>query len=550
MKAAYSVNDFNTDTTNMADLNLQAGQWQQTGIPLIINEFMASNNSSAQDSQGQYDDWIEIYNSGTYTINVEGMYLTDNLSIPTKWRIHSDSRGATIIPPGGYLLIWADNNTADEGLHANFRLNAGGEEIGLFDTDGSTLIDSVIFLEQTTDIAYGRYPDANDVWRFIAASTPGAENTGGYMGLVADPQFSHRHGFCTFPFFVTLATETKDAVIYYTLDGSEPYDTTGRGRSPGGAVYTNPILITTTTNLRAKAIKPGWKLSNVKTQAYVFLEPDIRNFSSNLPIAVIDTFGKGVGQTTETQTLTFAGFIDTEDRGMARITNTPDFMGRAGLNIRGKSSAGFAKKQYHFETLDEYNTDKDVSISGFPAESDWVLSAPYSDKSLMRNFLTYKWSNDIGRYAVRTRFIELFLNTNGGGVSMDDYVGVYVLMEKIKLGKDRVNITKLEPSDNAEPQITGGYIIKKDKLDSGDLTFITSRGLRLVHLEPDRTEITQDQMNWIKNYINEFEALLYGPNFTDPIDGYAKYIDVGSFIDTHILVELTKNIDGFRLSTY
>ena len=549
-KAAYPLDDLNDDTANMSDLTLQADQWQQSGIPLVINEFVASNNSSAQDPQGQYDDWIEIYNYGFDPIDLAGMYLTDNLSVPDKWRISDDNPNATVIPAGGFLLIWADNDTTDEGLHANFRLSAGGEEIGLFDTDGSTLIDSVIFLDQTTDISYGRYPDANDVWRFIAAPTPGEENTGGYLGIVDDPKFSHEHGFYTTPFSVTLATETKGAVIYYTLDGSEPYDTTGRGRAPSGIVYTDPILITTTTNLRAKAIKPGWKLSNVTTKAYVFLDPNIRNFSSNLPIAVIDTFGKSVGQTTETQTLTFAGFIDNKSRGRARMTNAPDFMGRAGLNIRGKSSEGFAKKQYHFETLDENNTDKDVSILGFPAESDWVLSAPYSDKSLMRNFLTYKWSNDMGQYAVRTRYIELFLNTNGQGVSMDDYVGVYILMEKIKLGKNRVNITKLEPSDNAEPNISGGYIIKKDKLDSGDLTFNTSKGQSLIHLEPDRTEITQEQMNWIKGYINEFEAVLYGPDFTDPIDGYAKYIDVGSFIDTHILVELTKNIDGFRLSTY
>jgi hypothetical protein len=551
VKAVYPVNDLNDDTTNMSDLTLQADQWQQSGIPLVINEFMASNNSSAQYPQAQYWDWIEIYNYGSDPIDLAGMYLTDNLSVPDKWLIQSDSRGATIIPPGGFLLIWADNDTADEGLHANFRLSAGGEEIGLFDIDGSTLIDSVIFLDQTTDISYGRYPDANDVWRFFADPTPGEENAGGYLGIVDDPKFSHEHGFYTTPFSVTLATETKDAVIYYTLDGSEPYDTTGRGRAPSGMFYTDPILITTTTNLRAKAIKPGWKLSNVRTKEYVFLEPDIQNFSSNLPIAVIDTFGKGVGQTTETQTLTFAGFIDNKSRGRARLTNTPDFMGKAGLNIRGKSSADiFAKKQYHFETLDENNKDKDVSILGFPAESDWVLSAPYSDKSLMRNFLTYKWSNDMGQYAVRTRYIELFLNTSGGGVSMDDYVGVYILMEKIKLGKNRVNITKLEPSDNAEPQITGGYIIKKDKPDPGDLIFSTSRIAELIHLEPDRTEITQEQMDWIKNYINEFEAVLYGPNFTDPTDGYAKYIDVDSFINTHILVELTKNIDGFRLSTY
>ena len=536
--------------TNVSDLTLQADQLQHSGITLVINEFVASNRDSGQDPQGQFDDWIEIYNYGDQTIDMAGMYLTDDLSIPDKWRINSDTRGATIIRPGGYLLIWADRDTGDGGLHADFRLDAAGEEIGLFDTDGTTLIDSVIFLDQTTDISYGRFPDANDFWRFISEPTPGQQNSGGYLGFVDDVKFSHDNGFYTEPFYVTLASETRDTIIYYTINGTEPYDTSGLGRGPGGTIYTEPILITGTTQLRAKAIKPGWKISNLKTQAYIFLEADVRDFNSNLPIAVIDSFGERIGQTTEDQTLIYATFIDNTERGRARLTGIPDFFGRAGLNVRGKSSAGFAKKQYHLETLNEYNTDEKVSILGLPAESDWVLSAPYSDKSLMRNYLAYKWSNDIGRYATRSKFIEMFLNTNGGAVSMDDYVGVYLLMEKIKIGENRVNITKLEPSDNAEPDITGGYIIKKDKLDAGDLTFRTSRGFELIHLEPDRIEITPEQMDWIKNYLNEFEAVLYGPNFTDPNDGYAKYIDVDSFIDHHIIVELTKNIDGFRLSTY
>jgi len=90
------------------------------------------------------------------------MYLTDNLSVPTKWRIPVHNTAATTIPAGGYLLIWADNDTTDSGLHANFKLSAGGEEVGLFDSDGETMIDSIIFADQTTDISFGRYPDASD----------------------------------------------------------------------------------------------------------------------------------------------------------------------------------------------------------------------------------------------------------------------------------------------------------------------------------------------------------------------------------------------------
>ena len=515
-------------------------------ILVVINEFMASNNNGIQDPQGQKDDWIEIYNAGVDAVDIGGMYLTDNLSDPVKWQIPVTDPALTTIKPGGYLLIWADGDISDPGLHANFKLDANGEEIGLFKSDGITLLDSVVFGEQTGDISYGRYPDGTDNWRFFGSPSPAAENIDVYEGFVAEVQFSRDGGLYNEPLSITLATETEDTIIYYTLDGSEPYALASRSRI--GTVYMGPISVNRTTYLKATATKTGWKSSDVVTQAYIFLDLSIGDFSSNLPIAVVDTMGKSISQAA--QTLSFASFIGTKSNGRARLTDMPDFTGRAGINIRGQSSAGFAKKQYHFETWDQYDQDKDVSILGFPADSDWILQGPYSDKTLMRNFLAYKWSNDLGRYAVRSRFIEVFLNTDGRGISMSDYVGVYVFMEKIKRGTDRIDVAALEPSDNTEPQISGGYIFKKDKSSPGETVFSTSRGLEVRVVEPKMADITPEQVDWLHNYLNEFESVLYGSNFTDPVSGYAKYIDVDSFIDHHIIVELTKNIDGFRLSTY
>jgi hypothetical protein len=513
---------------------------------LVINEFMASNNNIIQDTQQQYDDWIEIYNYGDDIVDIGGLYLTDNLSDPAKWQFPVNDPAMTTIGPGGHLLIWIDGDTSDPGLHASFKLNADGEEIGLFKSDGTTMIDSVVFGLQTSDISYGRYPDGTDDWRYFGSPSPAAENIGVYEGFVTEVQFSRDGGLCNEPFTVSLATDTEDAIIYYSLDGSDPYELGSRFRQ--GTAYTGPIQVNRTTYLKAIAVKTGWKPSDITTQVYMFLDLSIGDFSSNLPIAVVDTMGEGISQSS--QTLSYAGFIDTSTDGRARLTALPDFVGRAGINVRGKSSAGFAKKQYHFETWDEFDQDKDVSILGFPTESDWILQGPYSDKSLMRNFLSYKWSNDIGRYAVRTRFIEMFLNTDGGAISMNDYVGVYVFMEKIKRSADRVEIAGLEPSDNTEPQISGGYIFKKDKSDPGETVFHTSRGLEIRVVEPKIEDITPEQMDWLHNYLNEFESVLYGSNFMDPVNGYAKYIDVDSFIDHHFIVEITKNIDGFRLSTY
>ncbi|HUU17278.1 MAG TPA: lamin tail domain-containing protein, partial [Sedimentisphaerales bacterium] len=245
-------------------------------LSLVINELMATNSSCNTDPQGQYDDWVEIYNYGTEAINVGGMYLTDNLSVPTKWRIPYGNSAVTTVPAEGYLLIWVDNDITDAGLHANFKLDADGEELALFDTDGSTLIDSVAFPAQTTDISYGRYPDTNDDQRFFGFPSPGGQNIGAYLGEVDDTKFSHKRGFYDTTFSVTIATETKDAVIYYTLDGTEPYNTASGGRSPGGMVYTGPIRITTTTSLRAIAVKPGWKPTNIDAQTYIFLDDVIR----------------------------------------------------------------------------------------------------------------------------------------------------------------------------------------------------------------------------------------------------------------------------------
>jgi len=198
------------------------------------------------------------------------MYLTDDLSDMTKWQMPANNPAGTTIPAGGFLLIWADNNTSDAGLHTNFKLDANGEQIGLFDKDGQTLIDSVIYSGQMADISYGRYQDAGEDWRFFTNPSPGDQNRDGYIGEVADTKFSHSRGFYDEPFYVTIATDTEDARIYYTLDGSEPYNTSGRGQ--GGLVYSEPILINSTTCLRAVAIKPGWMPSNIDTQTYIFLD--------------------------------------------------------------------------------------------------------------------------------------------------------------------------------------------------------------------------------------------------------------------------------------
>jgi hypothetical protein len=262
---AYSLSD---DLT-LLDLDMQA-----ENLPLVINEFMASNSSSYRDPQRQYDDWIEIYNSGNYPIDVGGMYLTDDLNEPVLWRIPDSYPAQTTIAPQGYLVIWADKDTSDGPLHADFELRAEGEQVGLFDSTGK-LIDSVVFGAQTTDISFGRYPDSTDNWRALNVPTPGAENQGAYLGLVADTKFDPDRGFFTQAFYVEITCATEGATIIYTLDGSKP-------TAAYGEIYDGPILIETTTIVRAMAFKPDWLQTNVDTHSYIFLE-DVIHQPAEIP---------------------------------------------------------------------------------------------------------------------------------------------------------------------------------------------------------------------------------------------------------------------------
>lgn len=245
--------------------------------PLLrINEVMASNATSLADPQGQFDDWLEIYNAGDVAVDLAGMWLTDDPAEPTQWKFPAK---AAVVAPKGYLVVWADGDVGDTGLHASFRLSAPGEQVCLFAADGRTLIDSLTFGEQTADISYGRFPDANDALLFFSEPTPGKANKEAYLGEVAPLAFSHEHGFYTAPFDLTITTDTADAQIMYTTDGRDPDDMSYRFRP--GRPYTGPLRISKTTCLRVAAIKPGWKSTRLCTQTYVF---DTRAQVMSLPM--------------------------------------------------------------------------------------------------------------------------------------------------------------------------------------------------------------------------------------------------------------------------
>lgn len=273
--------------------------------------------------------------------------------------------------------------------------------------------------------------------------------------------------------------------------------------------------------------------------------------SSNLPIIVINTNGQQIVD--DPKIAVDMGIIYNGPGNINHITDPfNNYNGNAGIEIRGSSSQMFPKKTYGLELWTPANTDTSLSLIDLPAESDWILNANYSDKTLLRNTLAYNFARKMGNYSSRTRYCELVINGT--------YMGIYILMEKIKRDANRVDIGKLTVNDNTGPDVTGGYIIKIDKTTgSGGSSFLSSypplasgagQTINYLYEYPADDVITPAQQTYIQNYVDSFENTLASPSFNDPINGYTKYIDELSFIDLFLINEVTKNVDGYRISTY
>ena len=539
--AGFSADLVGNDGVNFADYAVLFGNWLVEGCPLVINEFMASNDTTYADGQGEYDDWIEIYNPSGNAIDVGGMYITDDLGDLTKYRIPEGFSAQTTIMPNSYLLLWADEDVSDGPLHLDFKLSADGEEIGLFDNDGAGLVDSVVFDNQTTDISFGRTANGGEQWHTLTAS-PNASNNGKILYLVESPAFSVSSKAFAANFALSLSVDDPAATIRYTTDNSDPSPT-------HGSIYASPINIVETSVIKAIAYKAGAVESEIVAGRYIKLASDVAGFSSDIPIVLIDNYGVGDVPAEPKQDAVMMIFEPDGDRTSFADEQAIDC--RIGIERRGASTLNQPKSHYGVEVRDEQGEDKNISPLGMPAESDWILHAPSGpDRTLMRNAFIYELSNRIGRYAVRTRFVEVFVNKYNGEVSYSDYVGVYVLMEKIKRSPDRVDVTKMEISDDTEPEISGGHILRKDRATEGeDSTFRTTKAT-LINEYPKLGAITPVQKNWIESYVENFESRLYGSNSADPVLGYRPKFDVGAAVDYNILNMYSKNADALRLSVF
>lgn len=269
--------------------------------------------------------------------------------------------------------------------------------------------------------------------------------------------------------------------------------------------------------------------------------------ASNLPIVRITTNTAIAGNQIDGNM-----YIIDNSSGVNQVTDPPTFQSIIGVKVRGSVSA--AKKSYNVETwANVLGTSLNVSVLGFPAENDWVLLSSYTDRSLLRNLTGMYLYSQMGYWASRMRLCEVIINEGTG----DQYQGVYLFGEKIKRDSARLDLATLQPGDNAEPEISGGYILRIDDSNEGFWASLHlppyasgSQNIKFRYEEPADNDITPVQTAYIKGWMKKFEDSLSSGNYQDTNIGWRAYAAKTWFRDYLIFSEVMKSKDAYRKATY
>jgi hypothetical protein len=507
---------------------------------IYISEVLIRREVPGKD--GKDFGWIELYNGGSSRVNLEGWFLSDTTN-RTKWAFPK-----VVMLPDSYLVVSTSgigqtNDLAD--VHANFALDAKGGQVALI-RGGTNVVSRLVYPASKPGVSYGSLRGEPAIQGSFAQPTPGKPNQSKGTGFAPPVAFSQAGGPFTSPFVVTLSCRATDGstnvVIRYTLDASLP-----NSNSP---IYREPLQITNTTSVRARAYQQEMLPSPPQTETYLLLSSDVLKFKSNLPVLIMNMVGMDRSSFSRSSYLSFHEPVD----GKTSLSSRPTLATRGRFHVRGSSTINMPQPSLAMEFLDEFNDDQNHPVLGLPSNSDWVLYAPnIFDPVLIHNPFIHQLSRDMGFYSSRTRFVEAFIVMHSGPVRADDYAGLYVLEEKIKIGKHRLAIDKLGPDDLKGEDVTGSYLLKFDRLGPGEQGF-WGGGAELVYVDPKEPVINLPQRvaqrRYIANYLDEFDRALQGPDWKDPVKGYPAYIDVNEWIDFHVLEVLSGNVDIFRYSTF
>ena len=413
-----------------------------------INEIVASNRDTLNDSDGDSSDWIEIFNTGTQ-LNLGGYSLTDDPEIPGKW-VFPDGK---FLGAARYLIVFAsgkDRAVLRGQLHTNFSLDSGGDYLALHDPNGA-LVDefSPSFPPQKRDIAYG--VGRNGSRGYLSPSTPGSINGATLEGFVADTTFSHQRGFYTRPIEVTISSETPDATIRYTTDGREP--TTRLGQ-----VYTGPIAIASTTVLRAVAYKNGMIQTNVDAKSYLYTADIIQQREMDRSIVGSPIYSREIQPALTQLPVVSLSFNSADVFGGSGIHSNPSLSGTgsereahfeffdpsdpedsthepAGIRIHGGNARQHPKKNFRLYFRSDYGKTRLIHplFPGSPVETfksvllrggghdAWTFRDDWDNASFIRNEFLHRVQKEMGQPSPSGRMVNLFMN--------GEYWGLYELQE-------------------------------------------------------------------------------------------------------------------------
>ncbi|MFN0276851.1 MAG: CotH kinase family protein [Chitinophagales bacterium] len=268
---------------------------------------------------------------------------------------------------------------------------------------------------------------------------------------------------------------------------------------------------------------------------------------TNLPIVLINTGGQIINDEPKIE----AEFYII-DNGVGMLNHPTDtnyaYEGKILTELQGFTGPYYPKKNYDFDLVNVDGIEIDTSLLGLPAENDFILKAEYLDYTLIKNSLSYEMSRRMGRYAPRTRFVELVLN--------DEYLGIYTITEKVKRDKNRVDIAKLDADDIAGDSLTGGYIFEMN-INGDPPDWVSDYApvdgpleVEFQMVYPKSDSVQPEQLDYIHAYTDAFEDALAGGDFLDSVEGYRSYISVKSFIDFMLVNEFSSNYDSYGRSTY
>ena len=525
----------------------------------FISEFMAANTKTLADDDGVFSDWIEVHNPDDAPVDLAGWSLTDAAGNKTKWQFP-----AVTLPPGGYLIVFASNNNRRDPtrpLHTNFALSAGGEYLGLVRPDGSVASEfAPAFPAQTDDIAYGRVqgPDG-PLFGFLRTPTPGVANGGPEaLSLAESVKFSRASG----PFRDTLAVDLSGAaadqqIRYVLISGANAEAVEPTAAS---TPYTGSIEISATTLVRAAVFSAnGATRGPVASAHYLKLGASLAGFTSQLPIVVLDDLGAGALEKDGIDHASWLyGYGVANNGGGATLGPAPALATPLLTTVRGSSSADFPKKGYNVKLRDDAGGKRSLGLFDLPAHEKWALVAPWAfDLNYINNAFVYALSNRLGRWAPRTRFVEMFFNTGGDDLEREDYAGIYVITDRIEPGDARVNVASLAAGDITETAITGGYILKIDPPDPDEIGWRTEAGIpreepsAVVLVAPKADDVAPAQLAYIQDYVQRMENAL----LADRSGGWRQrthldYIDRAAWIDHHLLNVFASNPDALHRSAY